>query len=69
VRDFDGFGRALVGVDTAEEQQVLAAVRVEGELLERNAMMDRIRVGQLRMPIGGADGDVGNAILITLEHR
>ncbi len=68
-RDFDRFGGALVGMDAAEEQQVFAADRIEGEFIERDAMMDRGGIRQLRVPIGIADRDIGDAILIALEDR
>ena len=39
--DLDGVRRALVGVDPPEEEQVIARVRVEGERVGVDAMVDR----------------------------
>ncbi len=54
-------------MDAAEEQQVLAAVRIEGKLLQRDAVMDRRRIAQVRVAIGVADRDVVDAILVALK--
>ena len=59
-------GRPLVRVDAAEEEQVFAAVRVEGKVLQPDTVMDRRRVAQVRMAIGVADRDVMNAILVCV---
>ena len=67
--DLDRLGGALVRVDAAEEQQVLAAHGVERKVLERDAVVDRRGVAQVGMAIGVADGDVRDAILIALEDR
>ena len=61
----DRLGRALVRVDAAEEQQVFAAVRVEGKVLEPDAVMDRRCIAQVRMAVGIADRDIVDAILIA----
>ena len=45
-------GRPLVRVDTAEEQQVFAAVRIEGKVLQSNAVVDCSCIAQVRMAIG-----------------
>ena len=54
-------------MDAAEEEQVFAAERVEGKLLERDTVMDRRGIAQVRMAIGIADRDVVDAILVGLE--
>jgi len=54
--DLDRQVGALVGVDAAEEQQVLARVRLEGERGRVDPVMDGRRVREVRMPVGGADG-------------
>jgi len=56
------FGRPLVRVDAAEEEQVFAAVRVEGEVPQGDTVVDRRRVMQARVAIGGADRDIMDAI-------
>src|SRR3546814_8816294 len=65
----DGLRCPLVGVDTAEEQQVAAAFRIEREVLKPDAVMDRGGIGQGRVSIRLADGDIGDAICIGLKHR
>src|SRR3546814_39249 len=55
--------------DLAEEQQVAAAFRIEREVLEPDAVMDRSGIGQGRVSIRLADGDIGDAICIGLKHR
>ena len=55
-------------MDAAEEQQVVAAVRIEGEVVERDAVVDRRGIAQVRMAVGIADRDIMDAILIALEH-
>src|SRR3546814_14913775 len=47
----DGLRCPLIGVDTAEEQQVAAAFRIEREVLEPDAVMDRSGIGQGRVSI------------------
>ena len=69
LRSFDGLGCALVGMDATEEQEVFAAARVERKLVERDSVMDRGCVAELRMAIGRADRDVGDAVLVALEDR
>src|SRR3546814_18410970 len=59
----------LIGVDTPEEQQVAAAFRIEREVLEPEAVMDRSGIGQGRVSIRLADCDIGDAICIGLKHR
>src|SRR3546814_7876685 len=54
----DGLRCPLVGVDTAEEQQVAAAFRIEREVLKPDAVMDRGGIGQGRVSIRLADGDI-----------
>jgi hypothetical protein len=54
-------------VDAAEEEQIFAAVRVEGKILQLDAVVDRRRIAQVRMAIGVADRDIMDAILIRLE--
>src|SRR3546814_13057373 len=65
----DGLRCPLIGVDTAEEQQVAAPFRIEREVLEPDAVMDRSGIGQGRVSIRLADGDIGDAICIGLKHR
>jgi hypothetical protein len=65
---FDRLGRSLVGVDAAEEQQVFAAVRIEGKVLQPDTVVDRRRIAQIRVPIGVADRDIVDAIIVRLER-
>mgnify|MGYP003694576315 CR=1 FL=1 len=60
-------GRPLVRVDAAEEEQVFAAVRVEGKVLQPDTVVDRRRIAQVRVAIGVADRDIMDAILVRLE--
>src|SRR6185312_15599467 len=60
-------GRPLVRVDAAEEEQVFAAVRVEGKVLQPNTVVDCCCIAQVRMAIGIADRDIMDAILVCLE--
>ena len=54
-------------MDAAEEQQVVAAVRVEGKVLHPDAVVDRRRIAQVRAAVGVADRDIVDAILVRLE--
>ena len=54
-------------MDAAEEEQVFAAARIEGKVLQPDAVVDRRRIAQVRMTIGVADRDVVNAIVVGLE--
>ena len=65
----DGFGRALVWMHAAEEQQGVAAVRIEGEVVEDDPVVDRLGVCELRRSVGIADRDIMHPILIRLVHR
>src|SRR3546814_10100410 len=65
----DGLRCPLIGVDTAEEQQVAAAFRIEREVLEPDAVMDRSGIGQGRVSIRLADGDIGDAICLGLDRK
>ena len=56
-------GRPLVGVDAAEEEQIVAAVWVEAESPPADAVVDGRRIAQVRMAVGVADRDVVNAIV------
>ena len=67
--DLDGLRRALVGVDAAEEQQVLAGVGVHGEGVDVDAVVDRGGVVQARVPVGVADRDVRGRRVVALVHR
>ena len=49
--DLDREVRALVRMDPAEEQQVVAGLRDEGEPGEVDAVMDRRGVVQVRVPV------------------
>ncbi len=62
-------GRPLVRVDAAEVEQVFAAVRVEGKVLQPDTVVDRRRIAQVRMAVGVADRDIVNAIVVRLEDR
>ena len=46
--DLDRFRRALLGVDAAEEQQVVVRIRPQFELVEVDAVVDRRDVVELR---------------------
>ncbi len=61
--------RPLVRVDATEEQQVFARVRVHGEGVDVDAVVDRGRVVQARVPVGVADRDVGGRRVVALVHR
>src|SRR5882672_5613184 len=65
----DRLGCTLVRVNAAEKQQIFATMRVEGKVLERDAMMDRCCIAQVRMAIGIADSDIVDAFFIFLESR
>src|SRR3546814_14454586 len=60
----DGLRRALVGMDASEEQQFLAPRRVEGKVLQPDAVMDRPGIAKRGMAVGIADRDIGAAIII-----
>lgn len=59
----DRLGCPLVRVDAAEEEQVFAAMRVEGKVLQPDTVVDRCHIAQLRMAVGFADRDIMDAIL------
>ena len=54
-------------MDAAEEEQVFAAVRVEGKVLQPDTVVDCRRITQVRVAIGVADRDVMDAILVRFE--
>jgi hypothetical protein len=54
----DRFSSPLVRMNAAEEKQIFAAMRVEGKVLQRDAMVDRCGIAQVRMAVGLADRDI-----------
>ena len=65
----DGPMGALVGMDAAEEQQVLAGLIAEGEGGEVDAVVDRRVVGQVRMAVRVADRDVVRDVVVGPVDR
>ena len=64
--DLDGGRGALVGVDPAEEQEVVTGAGAEREGISVDAMVDRGRVVQCRLAIGVADRHVGRRRVVPL---
>ena len=69
LRGGDGVVRAFVGMDAAEEEQVVAALCIEGEVIEGDAVVDRRGVAERRVAVGVADRDVMHMIVVALVHR
>jgi hypothetical protein len=63
----DRFGCALVRVNAAKEKQILAAMRIEGKVLQRDTVMDRCRIAQVWIAIGLADRDIVGPAVVYLE--
>ena len=59
----------FVGMDSSEEKQIIAALRIERKIIDRNAVMNRRSVAQIGMTIGIADGDVVDHVLVFRIHR
>ena len=57
----------LVWVNATEEEQIFAAMRVEGEVLQPDTVVDRCCIAQVRTAIGSADCDIVDAIIVCLE--
>ena len=57
--DLDRVGGALVGVDPAEDDEIVAAGRGERQGVEVDAVVDRGEVVELRHPVGVGDRDEG----------
>lgn len=66
--DLDGVRGALVRVDATEEQQLLAGIRVHGELGGVDAVMDGRRVAQGGMTVRVTDRHVGATSVVALVH-
>jgi len=60
---------ALVRMDPAEEQQIAAGLRHEGEPGQVDAVVDGRGVAQVRVSIGVADRDVVRVIVVGPEDR
>src|SRR3546814_5987718 len=56
-------------MDASEEQQFLAPRRVEGKVLQPDAVMDRPGIAKRGMAVGIADRDIGAAIIISRIDR
>ena len=68
-RDLDRPMGALVGMDAAEEQQVVPGLIAEGERGEVDAVVDRRGVGQVRVPVRIADRDVVPDVVVGAVDR
>jgi polysaccharide biosynthesis protein PslF len=62
----DGLSGALVGMDPSEEQEVSARLVAEGELADRDPMVDGGGIAEPGMAVGVADGDVAVGGVVTL---
>ena len=51
-------------MNAAEEKQIFAAMRIERKVLQRDTVVDRCGIAQVRMAIGLADGDIVDAIFV-----
>ena len=67
-RYLDRLRRALVGMDAAEEQEIVRTDGIEREIGDRNAVVDRRGIVQRRMTIRLADRDIVHAVLIGFVH-
>ncbi len=67
--DLDRFGRALVGMNASEEQEVVPGALVKREGVGVDAVVDGGEVLETRMPIGVADRDVRTDVVVLLVHR
>ena len=67
--DLDRVGGALVGVDPPEEQQMLAGIRMDRELVDIDSVMDGGGVVQIRMPIRVADRHVSARAVVAFVDR
>ena len=67
--DFDRVGGALVGVDSSEEQQVLAGTRMDCEPVDFDAVVDGGGVVQIRVSVGVAYRHVRGRLVVTLVDR
>jgi len=54
-------------MDAAEEEEIVAARGIEGEIVEDDAVVDRRGIAQVRGAVGIADRDVMDAVLIGTE--
>ena len=57
----------LSGCMRPKNRRSSEARRVEGEVAERDAVVDGGRVAEAGRPVGVADGDVGDAVLIVAD--
>jgi len=60
---------ALVGMDAAQEQQVVPGLIPEGERGEVDAVVDRRVVGQVRVPVRIADRHVVRDVVVGAVDR
>ena len=67
--DLDRGMGALVGVDAAEEEQVAAPSRAEGERVDVDPVVDRRRIRQVGVPVGVADRDVVPDVVVGAVGR
>src|SRR6266851_8995983 len=64
-----GFVCTLVGMDTAEEQEIIAAARARSELVLRNPMVDRGGVVEIRPSVSCADGYQMRRVVVSAIDR
>ena len=67
--DVDRVRGALVGMDPPEEQQMISRSGMHGEGGGVDAVVDRGRVVESRVPVGVADRDVVGGRVVALVHR
>ncbi len=68
-RDFDRQMRPLVRVNATEEQEVAPRIRPEGERGQFDAVVDRRLVGQIRVAVRVADGNVVADVVVRAVDR
>ena len=69
-RDLDRFPGALVGVDAAEEEQVVVRLFPEAEPLDVDPMVNGGYVVELGLPVGLADRHVeGAAVVLAIDRQ
>lgn len=64
-----GVRSTFVGMNAAEEQQVIAALQLKGELLKIEATMNGREMGEIRKAVGIRDADVVCPAVEDAVHR